>query len=35
MAALKALPIQALKQQWRELFEAEPPPYNRLCVPKT
>lgn len=29
VAALKALPIQALKQQWRELFEAEPPPYNR------
>ena len=29
VAALKALPIPALKQQWRELFETEPPPYNR------
>ena len=29
VAALKTLPIQQLKQQWRELFEGEPPPYNR------
>ena len=29
IAALKAKPIQALKQQWRDLFESEPPPYNR------
>lgn len=29
VAALKALPIQSLKQQWRDLFETEPPPYNR------
>ena len=29
IAALKAKPIQALKQQWRDLFETEPPPYNR------
>ena len=29
LAALKAAPIGALKQQWRDLFETEPPPYNR------
>jgi hypothetical protein len=29
VAALQALPIPKLKQQWRDLFEAEPPPYNR------
>ena len=29
VAGLKALPIPALKQQWRELFDTEPPPYNR------
>jgi hypothetical protein len=29
VAALKALPITKLKQQWRDLFETEPPPYNR------
>ena len=29
VAALKTLPIPALKAQWRELFETEPPPYNR------
>jgi hypothetical protein len=29
VAALKALPIPALKQQWRDLFETEPPLYNR------
>jgi hypothetical protein len=26
---LKTLPISRLKQQWRDLFETEPPPYNR------
>jgi hypothetical protein len=29
VAALKVLPILALKEQWRELFDTEPPPYNR------
>jgi hypothetical protein len=29
IAALKLMPIPQLKQQWRDLFEAEPPPYNR------
>src|SRR5450759_2691611 len=29
LAGLKALPIPTLKQQWRELFDTEPPPYNR------
>ena len=29
LAALKTAPIAALKQQWRDLFETEPPPYNR------
>ncbi|GIK80933.1 MAG: hypothetical protein BroJett024_20380 [Alphaproteobacteria bacterium] len=29
VAALKALPIAKLKEQWRDLFETEPPPYNR------
>jgi hypothetical protein len=29
ITALKALPMPALKQQWRDLFETEPPPYNR------
>src|SRR5436309_1806016 len=29
VAALKMLPIPQLKQQWRDLFETEPPPYNR------
>jgi hypothetical protein len=28
-AALKTAATPALKQQWRELFGAEPPPYNR------
>src|ERR1041384_444928 len=27
--ALKTAPIGALKDKWRELFDAEPPPYNR------
>src|SRR2546423_841980 len=29
LAALKGLPTQDLKRRWRELFDAEPPPYNR------
>jgi len=29
LAALKTAPIAALKQKWRDLFEREPPPYNR------
>ncbi len=29
VAALKTEPITNLKQQWRDLFETEPPPYNR------
>jgi hypothetical protein len=29
LAALKTTPKPALKQQWRELFGKEPPPYNR------
>ena len=29
VAALTAQPINNLKQQWRELFDTEPPPYNR------
>jgi hypothetical protein len=29
LAALKVAPIAVLKQKWRELFETEPPPYNR------
>lgn len=29
VAALKTAPIGALKQKWRDVFESEPPPYNR------
>jgi hypothetical protein len=29
LAALKSAPVAALKQKWRQLFEGEPPPYNR------
>ena len=29
LAALKTMPTAELKQQWRDLFETEPPPYNR------
>jgi hypothetical protein len=29
LAALKSAPTPALKQRWRDLFAAEPPPYNR------
>ena len=29
LAALKTAPVADLKQKWRDLFEREPPPYNR------
>jgi DUF2924 family protein len=29
VAALKTMPMPELKAQWRELFETEPPPFNR------
>lgn len=29
LAALKTTPTPDLKKQWRELFDSEPPPYNR------
>jgi hypothetical protein len=29
LAALKTAPVAALKQKWRDLFESEPPAYNR------
>ena len=29
LATLKTAPIGALKDKWRELFDREPPPYNR------
>jgi hypothetical protein len=29
LSALKTAPTPDLKQQWRELFDSEPPPYNR------
>jgi hypothetical protein len=29
LAALKTAPIGDLKQKWRDLFDREPPPYNR------
>jgi Protein of unknown function (DUF2924) len=29
LSALKTAPIGALKQKWRDLFEKEPPPFNR------
>ncbi|ARP98279.1 DUF2924 domain-containing protein [Pseudorhodoplanes sinuspersici] len=29
LAALKTAPIAQLKARWRELFDTEPPPYNR------
>jgi hypothetical protein len=29
LAALKTAPVTALKQRWRELFDNEPPAYNR------
>jgi hypothetical protein len=32
LAALKAAATEDLKQQWRELFGAEPPPHNRAYL---
>lgn len=29
LVALKTAPIGDLKQKWRDLFDSEPPPYNR------
>lgn len=29
LAALKTTPTRQLKQQWRDLFETDPPPFNR------
>ena len=29
LAALKTDPMPELKRQWRDLFDSEPPPYNR------
>ena len=29
LAALKTTPTHDLKKQWRELFDSEPPPFNR------
>jgi DUF2924 family protein len=29
LTALKGLPTLDLKRRWRELFDSEPPPYNR------
>ncbi|MCR0985278.1 DUF2924 domain-containing protein [Roseomonas pecuniae] len=32
LAALKGTPTAGLKQQWRELFGKEPPPFNRAYL---
>jgi Protein of unknown function (DUF2924) len=29
LAALKTAPVAELKRKWRDLFDREPPPYNR------
>jgi hypothetical protein len=29
LGALKSAPVADLKQKWRDLFDREPPPYNR------
>jgi hypothetical protein len=29
IGALKSMPVAGLKARWRELFDTEPPPYNR------
>src|SRR5688572_20237938 len=29
LAALKTTPVATLKEKWRDLFDREPPPYNR------
>ena len=33
LAALKGAPTPVLKARWRELFETEPPAYNRRFLP--
>ena len=32
LAALKGLPTPDLKRRWRELFDTEPPPFNRAFL---
>lgn len=32
MAALKTMPMPELKAQWRELFDTDPPQYNRRAL---
>ncbi|WP_431266832.1 DUF2924 domain-containing protein [Dankookia sp. P2] len=32
LAALQTTPIANLKQQWRELFGKEPPPFNKAYI---
>jgi Protein of unknown function (DUF2924) len=32
LAALKSLPTPDLKRRWRDLFETEPPPFNRAFL---
>lgn len=32
LAALQATPIAQLKQQWRELYGKEPPPFNKAYI---
>jgi hypothetical protein len=32
LAALKTTPMPALKQQWRDLFDTEPPPHHRAFL---
>src|ERR1041384_5461950 len=32
LAALKGAPMPELKAQWRQLFDREPPPYNRAFL---
>ena len=32
LAALRAMPIAQMKQQWRELYGKEPPPFSRTYI---
>ena len=32
LAALKTTPTPKLKEQWRQLFESDPPPFNRRYI---
>ncbi|CAK0750002.1 DUF2924 domain-containing protein [Azospirillaceae bacterium] len=32
IAALSTLPMPALKERWRELFQSDPPPFNRAYL---